>query len=226
MKIIGVGLGRTGTLSLKAALETLGYRPCYHILDVLRSPRNIKILRTIGAETHIDWSYLFSEYEAGVDFPFTTHYQECLETFPEAKVILTVREPDEWYESARATIYPIQRVLFNFLPGGKKVGRKTIWHQVFEGRFEEREYAIKAFHRHTEEVKRSVAEDKLLVFDVEDGWGPICDFLDRPVPDESFPHINRRLTMRVFMAFIVFLALALLSGALYLVYRLVVKNLL
>lgn len=223
MKIIGVGIGRTGTLSLKAALETLGYRPCYHILDVFRSPRNIKILRSVGAEPQIDWKYLFRKYEAGVDFPFTTQYKECLAAFPAAKVILTVREPDEWYESARETVYPIQRVLVNYLPGGKKVGRKTIWYQLFDGRFEDREHAIRAFHRHTEAVKRSVAEENLLIFDVKDGWGPLCDFLDRPVPDEPFPHINRRSTMKYLMAFAVIITLALLIGTLYLVFRLATK---
>ncbi len=225
MKIIGVGIARTGTLSLKVALETIGYRPCYHMLDVFRSTRNIKILRAVGAEKNIAWRYLFNSYEAGVDFPFTTQYKNCLETFPEAKVILTVRDPDEWYESAKQTVYHIQRVLINLLPGGKKVGRKTIWHQLFDGRFEDRDYAIMAFNRHTEEVKRTVAEEQLLIFNVKEGWGPLCEFLDKPIPDESFPHVNRRSTMKYLMAFALFLIVAFLIGAFYLVFKLASKNL-
>jgi len=223
MKIIGVGIGRTGTFSLKVALEKLGYRPCYHLLDVFRSPRNIKILLAVGSEENIDWRNLFKRYKAGVDFPLTTQYAKCLEVFPEAKVILTVRNPNEWYESAEQTVYHIQRVLIRFLPGGRKVGEKTIWYQLFAGRFEDRDYAIAAFNRHIEEVKRTVPEDQLLVFNVMDGWKPLCDFLDKPIPAEPFPHRNRRLATKYMMVVALLIVIALVISALYIVYLLVTR---
>jgi hypothetical protein len=130
MEVIGVGVGRTGTLSLKVALEKIGFTPCYHMLDVIMNPGNIKIWLAISVGKNLDWKKLFKKYKAGVDYPFPTYYKKYMEKFPDTKVILTVREPERWYESAKETIYPIQRVLIKWLPWGRKVGKTTIWYKL------------------------------------------------------------------------------------------------
>lgn len=217
---MGLGLGRTGTLSLKVALEQLGFSPCYHMLDVIKKPGNINILRRVGEGNPIEWKKLFEKYQAGVDFPFTTHYKEILGSFPGIKVILTVRDPDEWYQSAEQTIYRLQYFLINWLPKGKKVGKKTIWHKLFNGRFHDRDFAIKQFNRHIEDVKQSIPEDQLLIFDVKDGWEPVCCFLEVPVPEGAFPHVNQRAAMKSLMFFVFLFSMMIFISLGYLVYLL------
>lgn len=224
MKVIGVGIGRTGTLSLKVALETIGYHPCYHLLDVYKKPGILRILLAVGDGKELEWRDLFKHYRAGVDFPFTTQYKIYLQNYPETKVILTVRDPDEWYDSARQTIYHIQRILIRYLPGGRKVGEKTIWYQLFENRFEDREFAIRAFKQHTEQVKQTVAPEQLLIFNVKDGWEPLCAFLQVPLPDEPFPHANQRPIMRSMMALALILIIVLLIGVILLISTLIFLN--
>ena len=201
MEVIGVGIGRTGTLSLKVALEKIGFAPCYHMLDVIMHPGDIKIWLAIGGGKDLDWKKLFKKYKAGVDYPFPTNYLKYLEKNPNTKVILTIRDPEDWYESAKETIYPIQRVLINWLPFGKIVGRTTIWHKLFNGRFKDREFAIDVFKKHIEEVKVNVPKEQLLIYNIKEGWGPLCEFLNVQIPRESFPHVNRRLSMKIMMIF-------------------------
>lgn len=223
MKIIGVGLGRTGTLSLKIALEKLGFSPCYHMLDVFKFPGNAKIWWRVGHENNINWAAMFGEYQAGIDYPFTTHYKDIFSEMPELKVILTVRDPDSWYESAEQTIYKIQYFLRNFLPRGKKVGKTTIWHILFEERFHDRDFAIRAFKRHIDEVKQFVPENQLLVFTVQEGWSPLCQFLGVPVPDEPFPHANQRFVMKWAMVFTLLFVTGIVISLLYFAVKLFIR---
>lgn len=221
LQVIGVGLGRTGTRSLKVALERLGYSPCYHLLDVFLRPWIIPVWLRIGRGGELEWSKLFRHFRAGVDYPFTTHFPQVLDSLPDIKVILTVREPEGWYDSVRKTIYPLQALARKWLPGGSMVGQTTIWHQLFHERFEERDYAIWAYLQHIETVKKQVPSNRLLVLDVRDGWKPLCRFLDKPVPDEPFPHANRRYQIWFGAMLLILLLLGLfftLLGTFYLVF--------
>src|SRR5436309_15782365 len=110
MKVIGAGFGRTGTLSVKAALEELGFGPCYHMVEVFDKPRHVELWQAAAEGKPIDWDELFAGYNAAVDWPACTFYQQLMQAYPAAKVLLTVREPQSWYESTKNTIYPASRM--------------------------------------------------------------------------------------------------------------------
>src|SRR3954454_13602548 len=196
LKVIGAGLGRTGTLSLKVALEQLGFARCYHMTEVLAYPEHIRVWDAAGRGEPVDWEALFRGYQATVDWPGCNFYQEYLRLYPEAKVILTVRDPERWYDSARQTIYAVRTAIprWGMPPRMRRLLamiERLIWDGVFRGRFEDKTYAIEVFHRHNEEVKQTVPPERLLVYEVRKGWGPLCAFLGVPAPEgEPFPHVN------------------------------------
>jgi sulfotransferase family protein len=212
LRVIGAGFGRTGTTSLKAALETLGLAPCYHMVEVFAHPRHAEAWRAAWRGEPVDWDALLGPYEATVDWPGCTFYAELMERYPDAKVLLSVRDPERWHESTRTTIYELSRInaasrtarvafglvsLFTF--GGfarTGAGEEIIWNGTFDGRFEDKTHAIEVLERHNEEVKRRVPPERLLVYEVRQGWGPLCEFLGVPEPDEPFPHLNDAAEMR------------------------------
>jgi hypothetical protein len=212
LRVIGAGFGRTGTTSLKAALETLGLDPCYHMTEVFAHPRHAEVWRSAWRGEPVDWDAILGPYEAAVDWPACTFYEELMERYPEAKVLLSVRDPERWYESTRTTIYELSRVLagsrtarvaFGLVSllafGGfarSGAGDEIIWNGTFGGRFEDKTHAIEVLERHNEEVKRRVPPERLLVYEVKEGWGPLCEFLGVPDPDEPFPHLNDAAEMR------------------------------
>jgi hypothetical protein len=204
LEVIGAGFGRTGTMSLKVALETLGFGPCYHMTEVFAHPEHVEPWRAAARGKPLAWEQIFDGYRATVDWPGCAFYAELMESNPDAKVILTVRDPDEWYESAHNTIYrisgaassPVFYLASLVVPAAKRMKHarrmiiEVVWQRDLGGRFEDREYAIETFERHNEEVKRHVPAEKLLVYEVGEGWGPLCEFLGVEVPDEPFPHLN------------------------------------
>jgi len=212
MEIIGAGFGRTGTMSLKAALEELGFGPCYHMVEVFGHPEHADLWQDAWRGEPVDWEDFLGDYRAAVDWPACTFYGELMERYPGAKVLLSVRDPERWYESVRNTIYELSslstglrfsRVVFAvvtpFAFGRISRGNMVddiIWEGTFDGRFEDKPYAIGVFERHNEEVKRRVPPDKLLVYEVKEGWGPLCKFLSVEEPDKPFPRLNDTAEMR------------------------------
>lgn len=200
MEVIGAGFGRTGTMSLKVALERLGFGPCYHMTELFKHSSHGKFWERAVAGESAGWDELFEDYESAVDWPACSFYEELMEKYPEAKIILTVRDPARWHESTMKTIYsargkgsPFFELAGLFAPHMKRTGKMVndlIWEGAFDGRFEDREHAVSVFERHIEEVKERVPPEKLLVYDVKEGWGPLCRFLGVPVPDEPFPRLN------------------------------------
>jgi hypothetical protein len=177
------------------------------MLEVFKHPGHIKVWQAAAEGEELDWGDFLGEYEAGLDYPLSAFYREIIAAFPEAKVILTVRDPQRWYESTRETIYrgtAIPDWLLRFLPlfrGMQRMVNTAIWERLFDGRFEERQYAIRVFEEHIEEVRRLVPQERLLVYHVKDGWGPLCAFLGVPEPENPFPHINdRKTTQRMYLA--------------------------
>ena len=191
MKLIGAGFGRTGTTSLKAALEKLGFDPCYHMTEVFAHPDHADFWVAAWHGEPVDWDGVLGDYEATVDWPACTFYKELMRRNPEAKVLLSVRDPERWYESTRSTIYEL-----TFTGRRSSLAKDIIWQGTFDGRFEDKSYAIEVFERHNEEVKRHVPRENLLVYEVKEGWGPLCEFLDVPVPDEPFPYLNDTAQMQ------------------------------
>jgi hypothetical protein len=209
LKVIGAGFGRTGTLSMKAALETLGFGPCYHMVEVFGKPTDAALWEAATRGDPVDWNKIFAGYQATVDWPACAFYKDLMKAYPDAKVLLTVRDPEKWYESVSSTIYQVSRGasrsliaslfsqgMMSFIPNLRHMRRMInglIWEKTFGGRFEDKDHAIAVFKQHIEEVKHHVPPEKLLVYDVKQGWEPICVFLGVEVPkDTPFPHLNDR----------------------------------
>lgn len=205
LKIIGAGFGRTGTMSLKHALEDLGYGPCYHMIELTNQPEKIVLWEQALKGDFTGLKTLFEEFPSTTDFPGCLFYQELFRLYPGSKVILTVRDPDTWYESARKTIfrsYPSLKqlgVIIGGYPFNKRIRllmrvgwliNKLIFHQTFRFRFKNREKAIATYLKHNCEVIANIPRENLLVFDVADGWEPLCRFLNVAVPDHPFPRTN------------------------------------
>ncbi len=199
MKVIGAGFGRTGTMSQKAALEQLGFGPAFHMIDVARRPELLPGWQDAVDGENVDWAQLLEGWQSTVDWPACTFWEQILEAFPDAKVLLSVRDPEAWYASCLKSIRAsAQAAARGELEGGSvevspqamQMINGLIWDGTFEGRFEDREFAIGVYEAHNEDVRRKVAADRLLVYDVRDGWGPLCDFLGVPVPDGPMPHLN------------------------------------
>ncbi len=190
LKIIGAGMGRTGTASLKVALEALGIGRCYHMSEVLKNPQWTKDWINV-AEGHADWDKIFRGYSATVDNPSCNYWKELARYYPDAKVILTLRDANSWFDSTNETIHSIEFAGFiKNSPFGEMV-QKTIW-DVMENRMQDREYMVDFFTKRSAEIMSTVAPERLLVFEIGDGWEPLCEFLGVPVPNFDFPRINSR----------------------------------
>lgn len=198
LKVIGAGRGRTGTASLKVALETLGHGPCYHMSEVLKNPAFVnEWIR--AAEGNADWDAIFSGYSATVDNPGCNYWKELAAHYPEAKVILTIRDANKWFESTNETIHSAAFASFKKnSPFGKMV-QKTIYDRM-ENRMQDREYMVEFFNRHSADITAAIPAERLLIYQVSDGWEPLCQFLGVPVPDVDFPHINSRSETKEMLA--------------------------
>ena len=190
LKIIGAGMGRTGTASLKVAIEALDSGRCYHMSEVLKNPECTADWIN-AAEGNPDWEKIFSDYSSTVDNPGCNFWKELADYYPEAKVILTVRDADKWFDSTNETIHSVEFAGFiKNSPFGEMV-QKTVW-DVMENRMQDRKYMVDFFTERTSEIVNSIATERLLVYQVSDGWEPLCNFLDVPIPDMDFPRINSR----------------------------------
>ncbi|MDA1073762.1 MAG: sulfotransferase family protein [Proteobacteria bacterium] len=198
LKVIGAGFGRTGTLSLKYALERLGFDQCYHMMEMMNNREHVSIWTDAHAGIAIDWDQLFTGYQASVDWPSCNLWQEQWAHFPDAKILLSLRDAQRWYESVMETIYETTRQsLVSDDPRRQASGQwamNIIWSRLFDGRMDDRQHVIDVFNRHNENVIKTVPADKLLVFEARDGWVPLCDFLDVDVPAEDYPRVNTRDT--------------------------------
>jgi hypothetical protein len=194
LDIIGPGFGRTGTNSLKIALELLGFGPCHHMYEVRDNPDQLDGWVAAAKGKAVDWDQIFQGYRSQVDWPGARYWRELVAHYPKARVILTIRDPDEWYESMKATIIPFVGTRGThevpFVNQLLDMGHETVFEQVFNGRLHDRDYAIRTFNRHIAEVQSEVPSDRLLTFDVRQGWKPLCDFLGIETPATPFPRTN------------------------------------
>jgi hypothetical protein len=191
LEVVGAGLGRTGTHSLKIALEQLLGGPCYHMLEVFQHPEHIPMWHGAARGGMPDWDELFADYVSVVDWPAASFWREISQANPDAVVLLSTRESSEaWWQSAHNTIFEIART---GPPGGGDAWFE-MWNAIARNRFteqlEDADAAIAAYERHNADVRVSVPSDRLIDWQPGDGWGPICEVLDLPVPDQPFPHVN------------------------------------
>jgi hypothetical protein len=200
IKLIGAGFPRTGTMSLKRAIEELGFGPCYHMIDFVRDNSTIDFWEAKFKKQNSDWSSLLSQHVSIVDFPGSLFYKELIKYYPKAKIILTVRESDSWYESVRSTVISTgKNAESTKISEAEKLRvenfkrmRQLIWGEVFEGRQNDKTYMIERYEMHNAEVRELVPSSKLLEYSVKEGWNPLASFLETEIPDSSFPHANVR----------------------------------
>jgi len=194
ISIIGVGVGRTGTYSLRLALNQLGYGPCHHMEEVLK---NMDIQVPLWSETlkgNTNWSTIYNGFKSAVDWPTAGFFHELIKEYPTAKYILTERNPENWADSFGSTIYKLiegrdkaPEKMHNWLNMANKVITKTGFPEGLD-----REGLINGFIAHNKAVREIIPEEQLLIFQVKDGWEPLCKFLNVPVPNEPFPRTNNR----------------------------------
>ncbi|MCI5157056.1 MAG: sulfotransferase family protein [Candidatus Electrothrix sp. AUS1_2] len=193
-------------MSLKHALEELGFSKCYHFSDMHKHPEHIDLWRAVSRGESVDWESMFQGYQATVYWSPTYDYQKLLRQYPDIKVILTIREPEKWYKSTYETIYTYNRLTLSrklllnlvslFRPELKKLHaiwrlqEDILWEKTFDGRFHDKEHAISVFTGHIDEVKKNVPADRLLVYKIQDGWEPLCRFFQVDRPKTPFPRVN------------------------------------
>jgi hypothetical protein len=208
IKIIGAGLPRTGTNTLKESLEQLGYKHVYHMKELLVNPDKLHYWKTLDETGDTDWDALYSGYDGTVDFPGYPWYKEHMKRYPDAKVILTVRDFESWYKSVDSTVFragpqtPIEKIkmLSKLLLSARarkvvkviKWFKKVFFAERLKGNFGDKAFTEKFWNDHIAEVKASVPADKLLVYDVRDGWAPLCKFLGVKEPKDPIPHLNKK----------------------------------
>lgn len=190
LKVVGAGLGRTGTASLKVALEELGIGRCYHMGEVMQDATHIDHWIN-AADGDPDWDGLLADYGATVDYPACTFWRELAEYYPDSKVLLSTRSAESWFESVNQTI--MSPKLRNFIDGSHfgNLSKKTIWNTV-DFRMDDRQFMVSYFNRRNDEISEAIPAGLLLVYEVKQGWDPLCDFLGLPVPDTPFPRVNTR----------------------------------
>jgi hypothetical protein len=193
MKVIGAGFGRTGTYSLKLALERLLDKPCYHMAEVFEKlESDVPVWHAASKGDMPDWKQFLDGYGAAVDLPASLFWKELSDAYPDALIILSVRDTDSWWESARATIYEG----LDQTPPPPLAAWKNMVVELHKERFTDNiadEDACKsAFEQHNEKVRKNANPDRLLVWHPSEGWEPICKALGVEVPDEPFPKANTK----------------------------------
>ncbi len=203
MRLIGVGLPRTGTLSQKVALEMLGCGPCYHMVNVLGDLDEVpKWQRALAGEA--DWPEILGGFQATVDWPGAYFYRQLLEAYPDAKVLLSVRDADAWAQSMHETIWGVLYgdILIKHLSEAQCIVNpkwrayidlmQEMWRRsgLIYGQEPDLDWMAAAMGRYHAEVRRDVPSERLLEWSVAEGWEPLCAFLDVPVPEMPFPHLN------------------------------------
>lgn len=197
LQVIGSGFGRTGTKSLKAALEVLGFGPCHHMHEIVEHPEQVAHWQMLAAGAPVDWAAVFDGYKSQVDWPGAHVWRELADAFPQAKVVHTVRPDDKWWASFNKTIgklmaryedLPLPPHIHDILAAWNDLAGKG----TFGGAIGDEKIARAAFLQRTRDVRQALPDDRVLVFDVAEGWEPLCAFLGVDVPDMPFPHHNLR----------------------------------
>jgi Sulfotransferase domain len=189
LKVVSAGVGRTGTHSLKRALEHLLDAPCHHMLEILADPDQIPAWIDAINGREVDWSRMLARYGAIVDWPGASFWRELSKAHPDALVLLSVRDPEEWYRSASNTIF----LTFDNMPPEVAPWMdavRRLMGERFSDRFDDPEAMIEAYVRHNDDVRDEVPASRLLEWSLGDGWDPICERLGLPAPAEPFPVTN------------------------------------
>jgi hypothetical protein len=188
LSVIGAGFGRTGTMSLKLALDQLGFGPCYHMIEVFKNPKAPGYWEAAADGKPVDWEEVFAGYGSTVDWPGATFYKQLADAYPDAKVILTVRDAEAWFASTQATIFSLH-IRDDTEDPWQRMVLKVIG-DLFDRQMTDKAKLIAVYNQHNEDVRRTIAPERLLVYDVAQGWEPLCRFLGVEVPSEPMPKVN------------------------------------
>lgn len=215
LQIIGTGVGRTGTHSLKLALEQLGFGKCYHMIELFQQPENLVYFEKAERGEDVDWDKLFEGYNSAVDYPASRYYKQVIAKYPNAKIIHTIRDPESWYQSAMETIFwaskpsigrmlslmiklPFYPVLRRRFPVLKYNGQ--LIDNIFGKDLKNKPEIIKKYNEINTETLNFIPKDRSLVYDIKTGWEPLCNFLNVPIPSMPFPRSNVRDEFKVRVA--------------------------
>jgi hypothetical protein len=189
LQVVGAGVGRTGTHSLKIALQQLLGGTCHHMIEVFTHPEEMPVWTDAIDGKSIDWDALMQGYTAQVDWPGASFWPELSKANPEAVVILSTREPELWFKSCSNTIFAGLRTAVD---GGDEwmTAMLHLFKDRFSDQIEDRDVMVAAYERHNDAVRAAIPKERLLEWTPSDGWGPLCDRLGRPVPSEPFPLTN------------------------------------
>lgn len=193
LKVVGAGLGRTGTFSLKLALEQLLGGPCYHMMEVFEHPEHVPTWHDAAHGKNVDWRRLMNGYVAAVDWPVSAYWRQLSQAFPDALIVLSLRDSDKWWGSASETI-------FSGINMSKERPEMGEWHSMvitmlastFTADLHDREACVSAFEKHNAHVRKAAPKERLLVWEAKDGWAPLCGALGVPIPDAPFPKANTK----------------------------------
>ena len=196
LSLIGAGFGRTGTKSIKLALEHLGLGLCHHMDDVFNNPAQLSPWQAAADGEEIDWRDVFAGYNSAIDWPSTHYWRELAESFPTSKVLLSVRPPDDWWASFSSTIKKLLEIRNNipdvYVRNVLDMAHKIITEQTFGGAMNDKSSVLSKYQERIDEVRRTIPAERLLIFDVSEGWAPLCKFLNLPRPDIDFPRSNSK----------------------------------
>jgi hypothetical protein len=187
LRVIGAGMGRTGTHSLKYALERLLNKPCYHMFELFERPDDVPVWTAAARGDLPDWNELLEGFGAAIDFPPAAFWTELMEAFPDALILLSVRDTELWWQSCRRSIFP---AVLSMVPGPEKEMIDALWEARFTMNVADETVAKATYEAFNERVRKGVPSERLLEWQPQEGWGPICAALELPLPDEPFPHVN------------------------------------
>ena len=194
LKVIGANFGRTATMSLKQGLEILGFEKCYHMSEVVVHPEHVKLWLDAWRGKDI-WTTLFAGYQAAVDWPAAAFWPQLMHVYPEAKIVLSIRDADKWFESARNTIF--QSMDSNLLAKDEvlrtriEMLKEIIVDGTFNGDLTDKDKCIKIYKENIERCRSEVPLDRLIEFDTFLGWEQLCKELDCTIPEKPYPHVNK-----------------------------------
>jgi hypothetical protein len=199
LRVVGAGLGRTGTHSLKLALEQLLGEPCYHMAEVFQHPEHVPLWHQASEGSMPEWDGLFAGYGAAVDWPVAAFWREVSAAYPDALVLLSVRDVDGWWRSAHDTIFAAtMRGVDDEALAPWHAMVMAMWRERFTDDVTNADATKAAYVAHNDDVRASVPAARLLEWHPGDGWAPICERLGLPVPDAPFPHVNTTDDFRAF----------------------------
>lgn len=196
LAVIGAGWGRTATTSLKSALETLGFAPCHHMHDVLaRQAEQVPFFQAAVDGEDMEWDELFANYKAAVDWPASHYWRELAEYYPDAKVILSVRDEESWWRSFSRTILIPMQVPLEDIEDPQRLAlsrmvNTLVADRVFKCPPDDKDAVLARYRAHIEDVQQSLPPSRLLTLEPGTEWEPLCEFLDCEVPDQAYPFLN------------------------------------